>query len=108
MNSEIQQGKIKVHGYRVIAYLLGTNDVDAVVSCMFGVVGHKLKYRRPIMPKRFTDMNSITKDFLTLMNTVKALNPLFVLFCSVRVSVCPVGCYLPVICLIYFSVVTIS
>ena len=27
------------------------------------------------MPKRFTDMNSITKDFFTLMNTVKALNP---------------------------------
>ena len=27
------------------------------------------------MPKCFTDMNSITKDFFTLMNTVEALNP---------------------------------
>ena len=63
MNIEIKQGKIKVQGYKVIAFLLGTNDVDRVVTCKFGVVGHKRKYRDPIMPRRFTDMNSIIKDF---------------------------------------------
>ena len=75
MNIEIKQGKIKVQGYKVIAFLLGTNDVDGVVSCKFGVVGHKRKYRNPIMPRRFTDMNSIINDFHSLMNTVKARNP---------------------------------
>ena len=71
MNSEIQQGRIKAHGYKVIAFLLGTNDVYAVVSCKFSVVGFKENYYRPIMPKRFTDMNSMTKYFLSLMNSVK-------------------------------------
>ena len=75
MNIEIKQGKVKVQGYKVIAFLLGTNDVDGLVSCKFGVVGHKRKYRNPIMPRRFTDMNSIIKDFHSLMNTVKARNP---------------------------------
>ena len=46
MNSEIQQGRIKVYVCKVIAFLLRTNDVDAVVSCKFGVVGHKVRYRR--------------------------------------------------------------
>ena len=75
MNIEIKQGKIKVQDYKVIAFLLGTNDVDGVLSCKFGVVGQKRKYRNPIMPRRFTDMNSIIKDFHSLMNTVKARNP---------------------------------
>ena len=40
MKIEIKQGKIKVQGYKVIAFLFGTNDVDEIVSCKFGVVGH--------------------------------------------------------------------
>ena len=74
MNREIRQGKIKIGGFNTIAFLLGTNDIDSAVYCKFGVVGYKKRYRKPIIPKQFVDMDTVKRDFLSLMDTVRSFN----------------------------------
>ena len=74
MNREIRQGKIKIGGFDTIAFLLGTNDIDSAVYCKFGVVGYKKRYRKPIIPKQFVDMDTVKRDFLSLMDTVRSFN----------------------------------
>ena len=74
MDEEIRRGKINIANFKVIAFLLGTNDIDGAVYCKYGFVGYKRQYRKPILPKRFVDMDSVKNDFLRLMDTVRTLN----------------------------------
>ena len=74
MNREIRQGKIKVSGFETIAFLLGTNDIDGAGYCKFGIVGYKKRYCKPIIPKQLVDMDTVKRDFLNLMDTVRSFN----------------------------------
>ena len=74
MDEEIRRGKINIANFKVIAFLLGTNDIDGAVYCKYGIVGYNRQYRKPILPKRFVDMDSVKNDFLRLMDTVRTLN----------------------------------
>ena len=74
MDEEIRRGKINIANFKVIAFLLGTNDIDGAVYCKYGIVGYKRQYRKPILPKRFVDMDSVKNDFLRLMDTVQTVN----------------------------------
>ena len=74
MNREIRQGKIKIGGFKTIAFMLGTNDIDGAVYCKFGIVGYKKRYCKPIIPKQLVDMDTVERDFLNLMDLVSSLN----------------------------------
>ena len=42
MDEEIRRGKINIANFKVIAFLLGTNDIDGAVYCKYGIVGYNL------------------------------------------------------------------
>ena len=74
MNRGIRQGKIKIGGFETIAFLLGTNDIYGAVYCKFGIVGYKKRYCKPIIPKQLVDMDTVKRDYLHLMVTVRSFN----------------------------------
>ena len=58
----------------LLLFLLGTNDIDGVVYCKFHIVGYEKRCHMPIIPKQLVDMDTVKRDSLNLMDTVRSFN----------------------------------
>ena len=72
---DIKAGRITVAHKSAVAIMLGTNDIDNVVYSQFGPVGYKLQVKNHHAPPHPVTMQDVVRDFDTLVQCVRQLNP---------------------------------